>query len=257
MAARKRTRSRKRTPMRRKRVRSRRPKSFKQKALDLIPSEAKTVDVFYETTNQALGVVVSEPTLNINRINALGIGGTSLDARTTSRVLIKGFRIRATYVNNLLRPMHVNVAIVTPKDGQIAAVDFNAGFFKRLGIGTLGNTDVGMNFDSPDLSDMTMATLPLNTDRMNVIWRTRFKLGVISTTGGFSSGELKNYRTLYRYIKINKVISYPSQVSNIPDPAENFYLIMWGTPMTWIQTEGPILGAMDINQHVVMVFKKF
>jgi len=259
MVVRKRTRSRKRTPMRRRRIRtrSRRPKSFKQKALDTIPTASKITDVFYETTNQAVGQVVNQPNLLVNRINALAVSPAALDARSASRIMLKGFRIRATYVNNLVRPMHMNVAIVTPKDGQLNPIDFNAGFFKRLGIGSLGNVDVGLNFDSTDLSDITMATLPMNSDRMNIIWHTRFKLGVINTTGGFSSGELKNYRTLYRYIKINKVITFPSNTSNLPDPAENFYLICWGVPITWVQTEGPIVGASDINQHVVMVFKKY
>lgn len=262
-----RTRSRMRMPTRRRAIsrkrtrmssKSKRRVTFKSKALmDL--NKRPRERVFYETSLNGTPALYSAPDLSAGTCIQLNPNANQYDSRLASSIFLKGLRIRCFFQNRQLRPVVCHIALIRPKNGQSTADTnlFRANFFKRMGQGSTGPTQLGMGFnDVPN--GMMYATQPINSLEWNVIWHTRFKLGVTSTTGGYSSGELKNYRTVARYIKINRVINFPDQTSFFPDTNEQIYLVVWSCPLDYdrIAEPEPNPNSLQSSQHVVMVYKR-
>jgi len=238
----------------RKRTIGSKRKSFKKKALSHFPITKKEL-TFYETTLTGSPLVFAMPALIKSNCISITNGGTNYDSRLSKGVYLKGLRIRMHYANKLFRPMVVHMALVVPKYGINGISDtFQTEFFNGLGVGSTGNTKEGIAFDDTVQNGLLLATLPINTERWDVIQHTRFKLGVISTTGGYSSGELKNYRSLYRYVKINKQIDFPDATSNLPRPDQQIYMLTWAAPLDWEVSQGLIEDALLIMQNVCCVF---
>jgi len=229
-------------------------KSFKAKALSKFPkTESKTTS--YESTLSGSNIVQATPVLTIQFLNNLGLG-LGVDQRIGSKIFLKGFRYRAHYQNRLFRPVVVNVAIVLPLQGQDTGA-YGTGMLKRFGLFSEGASNTDMDFGGTGMNGIHYATLPINTEKYNVIWHTRFKLGVTSTSAGYSSGELKNYRSLYRYFRINKTIEYPDNSSTIPAPSMKFLMLTWAVPMDYQQEQGSIDDALQMQQHCVCVYQKY
>jgi len=229
-------------------------KSFKAKALSKFPkTESKTTS--YESTLSGSNIVQATPVLTIQFLNNLGLG-LGVDQRIGSKIFLKGFRYRAHYQNRLFRPVVVNVAIVLPLQGQDTG-SYGTGMLKRFGLFSEGASNTDMDFGGTGMNGIHYATLPINSEKYNVIWHTRFKLGVTSTSAGYSSGELKNYRSLYRYFRINKPIEYPDNSSTIPAPSMKFLMLTWAVPMDYQQEQGSIDDALQMQQHCVCVYQKY
>lgn len=247
--------SRKRSTMTRK-VRSR--KSFKSKGLTGLVLK-KPNNTFYETSIVGVPINTAQPSLAVGRCISISNNGTFYDTRLGPDIFLSGLRIRCFFQNKQLRPQTVHVAMIRPKEGQTPPnqEDFERAFFKRMGVGSGGPSLTGMDFDEPT-TGIEYATLPLNTARWNVVWHTRFKLGVTSTTGGYSSGELKNYRTLYRYIKINRHIHFPDKDNNYPSNDQEIYLCVWGCPLDYDKSlePNPVEDALKISTNCVMVYRR-
>jgi len=244
-------RSRKR-PMRTKKM------SFKQKALRAFPSSVNTTkQVFYETTTSGQPQTTASPNIIKTACINLNRDASNYDTRANSKIFLKGFRIRVHFKNNLLRPQVVHWAMVRPRYGITSATDtFLVDWYKNLGLGASSPVRLGVDFNDAQLNGVLHATLPINTERWDVLNHLRFKLGTISTTGGYSSGELKNYRSLYRYVKINKVIDFPDGTSQFPSIDQQIYMVMWAAPWDYTAAEGDIEGAITYLANVVSVFKQ-
>lgn len=247
---------RKRTMMSRK-TRSR--KSFKSKGLVGLDRKLPN-HTFYETSIVGVPTETATPTLNVGRCISIAAGSAAFyDNRIGPSILLKGLRVRCFFQNRQLRPQVCHVAIIRPKEGQspINQIDFETAFFKRMGLGSGGQTLTGIDFTEL-ATGIEYATMPINTQRWNIVWHTRFKLGVTSTTGGYSSGELKNYRTLYRYININRMINFPDANNNYPANDEQMYLAIWACPLDYNAASEPVPteDALKISTNVVCVFKR-
>lgn len=262
-----RTRSRVRKPTRRRAMSRKRPmmsrkarsrKTFKSKAL-VGMDRSKPNTTFYETSIVGVPINTDQPSLSVGRCISIQNAGTSYDARVGNEIYLCGLRIRCFFQNRQLRPQTVHVAMVRPKQGQAQQnqEDFEQAFFKRMGVGSGGPGLTGIDFQEPT-TGIEYATLPLNTERWHVIWHSRFKLGVTSTTGGYSSGELKNYRTLYRYIKINRHVHFPDAQNNFPSNDQQIYLVVWGCPLDFDRSlePNPVDDALKISTNCVMVFRR-
>jgi len=249
----KRTRGRSRKPRRapmRKRntTRSKKP-AFRKQALDIlktIPTDRVRYETVVNTTTQ---LVLGTKELDDQDLTVISPTG-GVDGRTNDTVRIRGYRIRFHFVNNLLSPLIVNVAMVVPRNTQS---DFKERFFRQLGLSSSGSAERGLDFDSSALSGISYATLPINTDEFGVIWHTRFKLGVPSTSLGFSSGELKNYRSLYRYIPINRDLQYYDR-NNGTTALEKIWMLVWCAGMFEVAGGATVPGALDYQCHHVAVF---
>jgi len=231
-------------------------KSFKKLGLKNFPKTQKQL-TYYETTLNGSPSVFAMPALIKANCISITNAGTNYDARQSKGIFLKGLRIRMHYANKLFRPMVVHMALVVPKFGINGITDtFQTEFFNGLGVGSSGASKEGIQFDDASQNGLLLATLPINTERWAIIRHTRFKLGVISTTGGYSSGELKNYRSLYRYVSINKQVDFPDSTSNLPRPDQQIYLLTWAAPMDWEVSQGLIDDALLIMQNVVCVFTR-
>jgi len=260
MPVRKRSRKRPAGRSRKRSMRTRRSKkmSFKQKALRAFPVAKTNNQVFYETTISGQAQTIGAPNLLKGYMINVTRGATMYDGRVANRIFLKGFRIRCHFQNRLLRPAVVHYAIVRPKHSIASQSDsFTTQWFRNLGLGTTSTTQMGTDFLDTQLNGVLYATLPINTDRWDVIQHTRFKLGCISTTGGYSSGELKNYRSLYRYVKINKIIEFPDGNTNFPSIDQQFYQVIWACPFDYSgTTETEIPDALTVLTNVVSVFTR-
>lgn len=156
--------------------------------------------------------------------------GDNRDERERLTINLRGFRLRAIFYNRILQPIMVNVAIISPLNANAPTLGGGGDFFTPPGEGIRG---IPAN---NSLSGLNWMYNPINTDQYSVIWHTRFKLGVIATNGtpGFSSGELKNYRSLCRYIKCPKKINFQS--SAITDATKPIFLVHWANPI--LETTG-------------------
>ncbi len=199
------------------------------------------------------------PSLAVGRCISIQNNGGQYDTRLGPNMYLCGLRIRCFFQNKQLRPQTVHVAMVRAKEGQSPTDqdNFERAFFKRMGVGSQGPNLIGMDFDEAT-TGIEYATLPINSERWNIVWHTRFKLGVTSTTGGYSSGELKNYRTLYRYIKINRHVHFPDFNNNYPSNDQEIFLVVWACPLDYNRAlePNPVEDALKISTNCVMVFRR-
>lgn len=261
-----RTRSRVRKPTRRRAIsrkkvrlnsKAYKRKTFKSHALSDLKTKPKNT-VYYETALTGGPTLYTSPSLNAGRCISISNNASAYDTRAGKSIFLKGIRMRMFFQNRQLRPVVCHCALIRPKADQfIENPDiFKALFFKRMGTGGSGPGLTGINFD--DLTNgMEYASFPINTEQFHVMWHLRFKLGVISTTGGYSSGELKNYRTVMRYVKVNKVINFPDTTSPYPDNNEQMYLAIWSCPMDFNRAaEAPNPESLQVSTNVVAVFTR-
>jgi len=154
------------------------------------------------------------------------IQGDTRDQRERNVVWYKGLRLRCTFRNQRPYPLWVNVALINPRDAFDASgfnVFSTGNFFTPLGATSRAGLDAG-----PSLTGMEWGTLPINTMTHNVLWHTRFKLGIQfeQATQEFTTGSgAPNYRTLSRYIKIGKKISFKSSAGNTCEAP--LYFAIW------------------------------
>lgn len=178
--------------------------------------------------------------------------GDARNQRERDICWIKGFRLRMTFHNRTLIPQTCNVAIVCPKDPfpdeNVPSLNtFNdAEFFSNLGVAARSGL-----FANNLLNSLEWGQLPINTDKHSIIWHTRFKLGVQGTGENFSSGELKNYRYLSRYVKVGKKVAYVTSAAlSCESP---MYLLIWTAPFN--EQAGPVTTAcMNWTSHIVTYF---
>lgn len=263
-----RTRSRVRKPTRRRAVMRKKTRlnskvkkrlTFKSKALSDLDRVPRT-QTYYETTIGGLPLEIAAPSLSVGRCISLVNNSNAYDGRSGANIFLKGLRLRCFFQNKQLRPVVCHMALVRNRHGvnpDFDPVEFRANFFKRMGQGSLGPSSIAHDFN--DLPNGIMyATQPINTTEFSVIMHTRFKLGVISTTGGYSSGELKNYRTLSRYVKINRWIKFPADASFYPDAHDEIHLCVWSCPLDYNRaTEpDPNPASLTVSTNVVMVYQR-
>jgi len=180
------------------------------------------------------------------------IQGDTRDQRERNLVWFKGVRVRGTFRNILNSPMWVHMALVNPRD------PFNASGVNELSVGSfftpLGATSRAGLDAGTALTGMEWGTLPINTDTHNVLWHTRFKLGIrfFEATQPFTTGSgAPNYRSISRYIKIGKKISYKNANGNTCD--QPMYLIVW---CSFYEEPGGTgtTNAMTHQQHITVYF---
>lgn len=239
-------------PMQRSNLkRGRRARTFKKRMIRNIPRVQQSCKSTLIDDGTAVNPATTKTLYNklISNISQ----GDLRDQRERDLCWISGFRIRMTFHNRTLIPQTVNVAIVSPKDpypdeNAPALNTFNDGaFFTNLGVGSR----TGLTANTL-LNGIEWATLPISTDNHNIIWHTRFKLGVQSTQENFSSGELKNYRYLGRYIKVGKRVAFKNTAGNSCEAP--MYLLVWTSQFHEAAGAG-VPQAMNWGSHITTYFR--
>jgi len=235
--------------------RGRGKRSFKKKMIrriDTLKHQAKSLLVWNEApTTLSTKVLWDNPITGI-------LQGDTRDQRERNSIWISGIRLRMTFRNSLKVPMYCHVALINPRDpfpddGSDANALNPAGFFTALG--TSSRSGYPAAHSAQQLTGMQWATLPINTDVHNIIWHTRFKLGIRFDAANqeFTTGAgAPNYRTLSRYIKIGKTVGYKNTAGN--SCLQPMYLVVWCSTF-----EEPLAnqtaGALIFQPHIVTYFK--
>jgi len=187
-------------------------------------------------------------------ITQIPIAGLQNAAREGLMIYLKGWRLRMTFRNNDENPKWVHCAIVNPKDPfPNVATQQNqwngTNFFRTIGNPTR-SSDSGLL-----LNGLEWATNPINTDEYNVLWHMRFRLGprFAQTTQPFTTGTgAPNYRTLNRFIKCGKKISYvDDRIDRCHQP---FYFLTWATSLEEAVGEPAAGSAIVIQNNIVTYF---
>lgn len=228
----------------------RRARKFKSRQLRRIPRVSNTAKCKIVDNGGTVNPLSSRTLYN--KLLTEIFQGDSKNQRERDLCWISGFRLRMTFHNRTLIPQTCNVAIVSPKDPfpdeNIPTLNtFNAAeFFSNLG----EPNRTGLNANNL-LNSLEWGQLPINTDKHAVIWHTRFKLGVQGTGENFSSGELKNYRYLSRYVKVGKKVAYVNSGGAACEAP--MYLLVWTAPFN--EQAGPVnVGVMNYTSHIVTYF---
>lgn len=242
-----------------RRTRSKRAKpSFKSRALQVL-NEQNNSTVKYHAFFSTAQFQIPTKTLWYQELSQIPRQSTTvpnaINRRERDIIHVCGARIRMTFRNEILTPLVVNVAIVIPnKVETLNTASLNTQFFRSCGVVASDLTvDRNISFDDyTALSGIQYNTLPINTDRHSVVWHARFKLGVINTNGGFSSGELKNYRSISRYVRINKNLAYNAEASTTA--SERLLLLVW-TSSIFEVNGNPVDNALEFQANNSLIFR--
>lgn len=199
------------------------------------------------------GPVIAFPTKDVyaQQVNGL-VQGDTRDQRERNIVWFKGIRVRATFRNSTAAAMWVHMALINPRNPFDPAGVNNLildNFFTPIGAANRAGLNAG-----PALTGMEWGTLPINTDTHNVLWHTRFRLGIrfAVATQEFTTGAgAPNYRTLNRYIKVGKKISYKTSAGNTCETP--LFLVVWCSYFEEPTGTG-LSNAMFHQQHIVAYF---
>lgn len=181
---------------------------------------------------------------NMLRINKNSTGGEQIDKRERNIVNFRGFKYCLEMANQGLKPMHVNVAVVVPKNKNLVA---NNDFFRG------SETDRAMSFNN-DRSSNDFRCRPLNPDVMTILMHKTFTFGPIThpSLPGFEGGTSASYRTMDGYCKIGRQLRFDT---GNPLPVTECNLIWWcdgfGTP----GGTAPIENQLNMSMRCISYFK--
>lgn len=160
-------------------------------------------------------------TLYQHRITDISKGGTA-DQREFDVINVKGFRINANFINNVITaPVRISFAVVANKTE--ANVNPSTPEFLR-GYGDDRSVDFGtaLNF-------IELMQTPINTDKYTVLHRWNFTLNPL-TEGADTIGRPNNNRssmkTISKYIKFKRQLRYDN-TTDVPESGD-IYLVWWG-----------------------------
>lgn len=198
----------------------------------------------YQSTGLALNATKFLYGVNLTDIPR----GTSINERERDVLSLKGIKVNFLFKNVFpsvsatpTDPILVNVCLLFPKDNTdilVGAPDF----FKLTK--TVGRA---VNFnDTGNLSGMDYHTLPINSDKYGVLWHKRFKIANGSTATFYNSGSQNSWRTLNKYLKINRQVQYASATAaSCNDP---IFLCWWCTSIQEPTGVGTAAGQQTIGR---------
>lgn len=171
--------------------------------------------------------------------------GTDLDARQRKMVNCRGFKICLELKNLINNPMYVNIAVVSPKDGQS---NFNADWFRSSDA-----SNRARNFDVT-LNSNEFSCLPINSDAFTILKHKRFQLIPGSTTGSTASQSGRSYMQLKWWIPLKRQLRYDAAIGQ-PENGK-VHLVYWFTEFATAANDPGLVGAVQMSSRVVAYFKE-
>lgn len=259
-------RTRSRRPMRRMRRRSRvsKKRSFKRQALrktadprkrGLPPAKRIRVEHDSALTN------LSGNFLYAKNITQVAQGG-DINQRERQIIDVQGFRLRY-YLKNTAntandpgvppnKPLLCNMALVYhEQDGQAEGLTYKEDHFFRNNNGVSRYVKFGGIGDA--LTGWDKYTLPMNIDDQAVLWHTRFKLGSAQTSGNFGAGSQNTWRTISRYIKIKRRLTYTGTLAHTHQGT--FWLLIWCNHIDQTPIAGQTANTFQLLGETTMFFR--
>lgn len=174
-------------------------------------------------------------------------GSNLLNQRQRDTLLWTGTRVELEVANNTEEAMHFNVALVHTKNNLNPA---STDFFRWYG--TKRHQDFSVTLSSCDL-----ATLPINTDKMVVLWHERHTLlpknsGV---TIDFNGQNGSSFKKISRWTPINRQLRFLDSSQNTPIDGQCF-LVHWCDNYLKAGGSLPVIDALRIQYYVVNWFRE-
>lgn len=127
-----------------------------------------------------------------------------INTRQRSIVNVRGIKLYMNFLNQTNDVLYCNVAVIVPRFNQSLAAADPVDFFRGNG------TERGTDF-STALTGLEFHKLPINGDKYHVLMHHRFQLASRGDLGAVSfsiNNGPTSYRTLSKYIKINRQIRF-------------------------------------------------
>ena len=174
--------------------------------------------------------------------------GTNNEINQRQRAIcnVRGVSLMMNFRNNFEDALYVNVAVIVPRYNQALAAADPVDFFRGNG------PERGRDFNIA-LTGLEMHTLSINHDKYHVLFHRRFTLapkGPVSPD--FSTGtSLTSYRTMKKYIKINRQIRFEG---NVPVMGR-VQLVYWFNDFDDASGNIAETNACTVAEHHVTYFK--
>jgi len=148
--------------------------------------------------------------------------GTSTQDRERNRVLYKGIQAKLNIRNQASQMRVFRWAIIMPKvDMDVANLGIN--FFQ----GYTGER--GIDFSQANRSGFQMCNYPINRSVHNVLHQGKIFMGG-SGTSGENKDQLKQVYTIFKYLRLNKKMTFDSAIMNTPYK-RIFWVHWWDVPL--------------------------
>lgn len=171
----------------------------------------------------------------------------AIDERQRDLITISGFKIAFECANNLAAPLHLNVAVVCPKDGTVTEADF----FRGTG-------DTRAIAFATTLSSLDFSTRHINADKYTVLYRRSFVLGpeshAVAAQGGYSQGNaIPNFLSHQFWVPLRRQLRYTNAGLNAND---RVYYVWWCD--NWLNPGGTAVqaSAIAMAERVVTFFRE-
>lgn len=169
--------------------------------------------------------------------------GTAIDNRLRDTFVVKGFKICMEIANLGTKPLHFNIAVLSPKQAeQVTVTDF----FR--GTGNTREVDFSTVLSSNDFS-----CRPINGDKHTVLFHKRFMLNGDNSVTGYKSDSMKTFMSFKKYQKLNRQVRVDSTTS-LPEIGQCF-LVYW---FDFFQTPGGTASTpstVNVYERFITYFK--
>lgn len=184
---------------------------------------------------------------NIADLTKLTKGTTEkLNERNRGIVNCRGIALTINVGN--LSQVHMqefHYAIVSPKHSTTVS---DTDFFRAY------NDTRSQNFLASTLSGMDLMYNPINSDLYNIWSHDKILLRKnMDGLGIYDNREYPGFRTLKKYIKIDRQLRYADGIDNCETP---IFLVWWSTDPFKVTTEGTVPTQFQMTYRAVMHFKE-
>lgn len=178
-----------------------------------------------------------------------GAYNTVRNTRDRNVINISGLKMYVHVKNNATSPVLFNIAVLQPKNSTgVSATNF----FKDMGNPTYPSSR-GRDFNT-NLSGIEMSLSNINTDKFNILWHVRRRIGPDGTGGGYVHNADNNSIVIKRYLKIGKQFRYDEDVT--PKCQTPMYIVYWGATITSAAGTPVAASQLTLSTLAVVFFRE-
>lgn len=172
------------------------------------------------------------------------VKGDGINQRERDAVNLRGWKVNMEMINVGTKPRYFNYAVVTPKDcGTTTTSTLVIDFFRAY------QANRAQNF-SISLTGLQLHTLPINTDKINVLKHGRFKLGTDDPQAGFK--DTRNYKTFSFFLPLGRQIRYDSS----GNPTQKAWLVFWYDSVGAEANSAAEVEGLKLHYQIVTYFRE-
>lgn len=198
------------------------------------------------STSDTIASITNTRSLQQLSLTSLITEGTLIHNRERKMINLRGFKICMQMNNKGPLPLHVSVAVISPKSGNsVTTVDF----FRD----TSGSNERARNFGTA-LSGVQYECLPINIDKYVVLRHKRYML----TPGGTVSPDFKSesgnsFLSLSWWLPINRQLRYNDTTG---EPEANAIFLVWWCDRHFATAGSGGAADLEILKHTICYFRE-